>query len=206
MSSTVQERISVERGQRSNDPANPSTSGYKADNAKQAGLADLLFWNSNTGAAIGSLSMGSRVTRVVTDLSQTPLRKTGGPLDIALDGYGFLAVSTGSGVRYTRDGQLVIDGDGRLATDTGDLVLGTSGSPITVGQVCAPSQISIDSRGSVKVGARTVGTLAVMSLTGATKQGDSLFTGAPGVRPPGTTVRQGFVEGSEPHRRRGTSA
>jgi flagellar basal-body rod protein FlgF len=131
----------------------------------------------------------------VPDLSQTPLRKTGGPLDIALDGHGFLAVSTWSGVRYTRDGQFVIDGDGRLATATGDLVLGTSGSPITVGQVSAASQISIDSRGRVKVGARTVGTLAVMSLTGATKQGDTLFTGTPGVRPAGTTVRQGFVEG-----------
>lgn len=196
----------MERGQRSNDLANPPTSGYQADNAEQSGFSDLLLWNSNTGAAVGSLSMGSRITRVVTDLSQKPLRKTGGPLDIALDGHGFLAVSTESGVRYTRNGQLVIDGDGRVATDTGDLVLGTSGSPITVGQVSVPSQISIDSRGSVKVGTRTVGTLAVMSLTGATEQGDTLFTGTPGVRPASTTVRQGFVEGSGVHGRRGTSA
>ena len=189
----------MERGQLSNDLANPSRSG---SNAERASFSDLLLWNPNTGAAVGSLRMGTRIARVVTDLSQTPLRKTGGPLDIALDGPGFLAVSTASGVRYTRDGRLVIDGDGRLATETGDLVLGTSGSPITVGQVSAPGQISIDSRGSVKVGTRTVGTLAVMSLTGATKQGDTLFTGAPGVRPAGTTVRQGFVEGSEVDRTR----
>jgi flagellar basal-body rod protein FlgF len=180
----------------SNDLANASTPGYKADNAEQASFSDLLLWNSNTGAAVGSLSMGSRITKVVTDLSQGPLQSTGDPLDVALDGPGFLAVSTGSGVRYTRDGELVIDGEGRLATDTGDLVLGTSGSPITVGQVSDPSQISIDSRGTVKVGTRTVGTLAVMSLTGATKQGDTLFTGSPGVRPAGTTVQQGFIEGS----------
>jgi len=100
-------------------------------------------------------------------------------------------------VRYTRDGQLVVDGGGRLATDTGDLVLGTSGSPITVGQSTDPSTISIDARGTVKVGTRTVGTLAVMSLTCATKQGDTLFTGSPGLRPAGTTVQQGFLEGSE---------
>lgn len=196
----------MERGQLSNDLANPSTSGSKADNAEQPSFSDLLLWNSNTGAAVGSLSMGSRIRRAVTDLSQRPLRKTGGPIDIALDGHGFLAVSTGSGVRYTRNGQLVIDGDGRLATDTGDVVLGTSGSPITVGQVSTPSQISIDSRGSVKVGTRTVGTLAVMSLSGATKRGDTLFTGTPRLRPAGTTVQQGFVEGSGVHRRRGTSA
>ena len=144
--------------------------------------------------------------KVVTDLSQGPLQSTGDPLDVALDGPGFLAVSTGLGVRYTRYGELVIDGDGRLATDPGDLVLGTSGSPITVGQVSDPSQISIDARGTVKVGTRTVGTLAVMSLTGATKQGDTLFTGTPGVRPAGTAVLQRFLEGSGVHRRRGASA
>ena len=127
--------------------------------------------------------MGSRITKVVTDLSQGPLQNTGNPLDLALVGPGFLAVATGSGVRYTRDGQLVVDGRGRLTTATGDLVLGTSGKPITVGQVCDPSQISIDQRGTVKVGTRTVGTLAVMSLTGATKQGDTLFTGTPGGAP-----------------------
>ncbi len=186
----------VRQDQLANDLANASTPGYKADSAEQASFSDLLLWNSNTGAAVGSLSMGSRITKVVTDLSQGPLQNTGDPLDIALDGPGFLAVSTGSGVRYTRDGELVVDGDGRLATDTGDLVLGTSGSPITVGQSTDPSTISIDSRGTVKVGTRTVGTLAVMSLTGATKQGDTLFTGAPGVRPAGTTVQQGFLEGS----------
>jgi flagellar basal-body rod protein FlgF len=90
----------------------------------------------------------------------------------------------------------VVDGRGRLTTATGDLVLGTSGKPITVGQVSDPSQISIDQRGTVKVGARTVGTLAVMSLTGATKQGDTLFSGTPGVRPAGTNVQQGSLEGS----------
>ena len=186
----------VRQDQLANDLANASTPGYKADSSEQASFSDLLLWNSNTGAAVGSLSMGSRITKVVTDLSQGPLQNTGDPLDVALDGPGFLAVSTGSGVRYTRDGELVVDGDGRLATDTGDLVLGTSGSPITVGQSTDPSTISIDSRGTVKVGTRTVGTLAVMSLTGATKQGDTLFTGTPGVRPAGTTVQQGFLEGS----------
>ncbi len=85
-------------------------------------------------------------------------------------------------------------------------MLGTSGSPITVGRVSDPCQISIDARGTVKVGTRTVGTLAVMSLTGATRQGETLFTGAPGVRPAGTAVLQRFLEGSGVHRRRDASA
>jgi len=186
----------VRQDQLANDLANASTPGYKADNSEQASFSDLLLWNSSTGAPVGSLSMGSRITHVVTDLTQGPLQSTGNPLDLALDGPGFLAVATSSGVRYTRDGQLMVDARGRLCTDTGNLVLGTSGKPITVGQVSDPTKISIDQRGTVKVGTRTVGTLAVMSLTGATKQGDTLFTGTPGVRPAGTTVQQGFLEGS----------
>jgi flagellar basal-body rod protein FlgF len=186
----------VRQDQLANDLANASTPGYKADNSEQASFSDLLLWNSSTGAPVGSLSMGSRITHVVTDLTQGPLQSTGNPLDVALDGPGFLAVATGSGVRYTRDGQLLVDARGRLCTDTGNLVLGTSGKPITVGQVSDPSKISIDQRGTVKVGNRTVGTLAVMSLTNTTKPGDTLFTGTPGVRPAGTTVQQGFLEGS----------
>jgi flagellar basal-body rod protein FlgF len=154
----------------------------------ERGFSDLLLWNANTGTAVGSL------------------QSTVNPLDVALDGPGFLAVSTGLGVRYTRNGELVIDGDGRLATDPGNLVLGTSGSPITVGRVSDPCQISIDARGTVKVGTRTVGTLAVVSLTGATKQAETLFTGTPGVRPARTAVRQRFLEGSGVRRRRETSA
>jgi flagellar basal-body rod protein FlgF len=178
MSSTVEERTSV----------------------VERGFWDVLLWNTNTGTAVGSLSMGSCITKAVPDLSQGPLERTADPLDVALDGPGFLAVSTGLGVRYTRNGKFVIDGGGRLATHPGNLVLGTSGSPITVGQVSDPGQISIDARGTVKVGTRTVGTLAVMSLTGATMQSETLFIGTPGVRPAGTAVLQRFLEGSEVHR------
>ena len=104
----------VRQDQLANDLANASTPGYKADNSEQASFSDLLLWNSSTGAPIGSLSMGSRITHVVTDLTQGPLQSTGDPLDVALNGPGFLAVATGSGVRYTRDGQLMVDGRGRL--------------------------------------------------------------------------------------------
>jgi flagellar basal-body rod protein FlgF len=172
----------------------------------ERGFWNLPLWNSNTGTAVGSLSLGSCMTKTVPDLSQGPLQSTADPLDVALNGPGFLAVSTRLGVRYTRNGKFVIDDGGRLATHLGNLVLGTTGSPITVGQVSDPGQISIDARGTVRVGTRTAGTLAVMSLTGATKQGETLFNGSPGVRPAGTAVLQRFLEGPGVHRRREASA
>jgi hypothetical protein len=45
-----------------------------------------------------------------------------------------------------------------------------------------------------------------MSLTGATRQGETLFNGTPGVRPAGTAVLQRFLEGSGVHQRREASA
>jgi flagellar basal-body rod protein FlgF len=185
----------VRQDQIANDLANASTPGYKADRSAQASFADLLLQNSQTGQTVGSMSMGAHVARIVTSLEQGPLQNTGDPLDIALQGDGFLAVSTGAGTRYTRDGQLSLDSQGRLMTTTGYLVLGTNGQPITTG-ASTPDDITISQSGAVTVQGRTVGTLAVVSLTGATKEGDTLFTGAAGARPAGTTVNQGYLEGS----------
>ena len=58
-----------------------------------------------------------------TDFKQGDLRVTSSPLDIALDGKGFLEVSTPSGVRYTRQGSLKMATDGRLVTLEGYPVL-----------------------------------------------------------------------------------
>jgi flagellar basal-body rod protein FlgG len=69
-----------------------------------------------------------------TNFSQGGLRVTQQPLDVALDGQGFLEVSTPQGVRYTRAGSLKIGGDGKLQTSQGFPILsyqqgGTSTEP-----------------------------------------------------------------------------
>ncbi len=58
-----------------------------------------------------------------TDFRQGTLRVTQAPLDVALDGPGFLEVSTPQGVRYTRQGSLKMAMDGRLVTSEGHPVL-----------------------------------------------------------------------------------
>ncbi len=58
-----------------------------------------------------------------TNFRQGNLRVTQSPLDLALDGPGFLEVSTPSGVRYTRQGGLKLAMDGRLVTTEGYPVL-----------------------------------------------------------------------------------
>jgi flagellar hook-basal body protein len=52
---------------------------------------------------------------------------TKNPLDVAIDGGGFLTVQTPAGERYTKDGGLQINNQGQLVTAAGNPVLGTSG-------------------------------------------------------------------------------
>lgn len=54
-------------------------------------------------------------------------RRTGGPLDVAIIGDGFLELTTSQGVAYTRNGSLRIDEQGRLVSAAGDSVAGLSG-------------------------------------------------------------------------------
>jgi flagellar basal-body rod protein FlgG len=58
-----------------------------------------------------------------TNFRQGNLKVTQAPLDVALDGPGFLEVSTPSGIRYTRQGSLKMAMDGRLVTPEGYPVL-----------------------------------------------------------------------------------
>jgi flagellar basal-body rod protein FlgF len=66
-----------------------------------------------------------------TNFRQGNLRVTQSPLDVALNGPGFLEVSTPSGVRYTRQGSLKMAMDGRLVTNEGYPVLAASPGGLT---------------------------------------------------------------------------
>ena len=58
-----------------------------------------------------------------TNYRQGNLRVTNSPLDVAIDGPGFLEVSTPNGSRFTRQGSLKMAMDGRLVTSEGYPVL-----------------------------------------------------------------------------------
>ena len=162
-----------------NDLANASTPGYKADRAVQGSFGDLMLRNTQTGAQVGPLGMGSRIERQVTDLTAAPLRETGEPLDFAVEGDGFFAVSTAQGVRYTRDGQFSAAANGTLVDQRGNQVLGPNGQPVRVGA-------------DGKVPEASVGVFAV---TNARKVGDALLQGTAAGRATGQ-VRSGALEGS----------
>ncbi|WP_207476456.1 flagellar basal-body rod protein FlgF [Arenibaculum pallidiluteum] len=67
---------------------------------------------------------------VLRDLSAGPIAQTGNPFDLALDGDGYLVVETTSGPRYTRTGQMHLDGGRRIVNANGLPLLGEGNQPI----------------------------------------------------------------------------
>ena len=75
-----------------------------------------------------------------TNFKQGPLKVTQSPLDVALEGPGFLEVSTPQGIRYTRQGSLKVAQDGRLVTSQGYPVLAASPGGLAAAQLASAQQ------------------------------------------------------------------
>ena len=184
----------VRQDQIANDLANVSTTGYKADRSAQRSFGDMLLSERDTGQTVGHVSLGTEIAEIRTNLAPAPLKQTDEPLDIAIDGPGFLAVKTAAGTRYTRNGQLSLGPDGTLETAAGDPVLGADGQPL---KLAGQGRLEIAADGAVTTNGQPQGKLALVDLTGVAKQGATLFTGTPtATAPAGTAIRQGFLEGS----------
>lgn len=169
----------VRQEQISNQLANVNTPGYKSDRATQAGFGELLLQNTQTGAAVGRLSLGVEIAETSTDLAPAGIHETGEPLDFAVEGEGFFAVRTAAGVRYTRNGQFSTDAEGNLTDQQGDPVLGANGAPV-----------KLRADGTIAAGA-----IGVFEVAGAEKQGENLYTGN-ATGPAKGKVRAGFLEES----------
>ena len=112
----------------SNNLSNMNTTGY---NARRAEFADLHYQQMNRPGTVNAtdgtvlptgvqLGLGVRPTSVAVQLQQGSLSETGGDLDIAIEGNGYLEVTLPSGQSaYTRDGGLKRDGEGLVVTSDG---------------------------------------------------------------------------------------
>ncbi len=91
------------------------------------------------------------------NFAQGPLERTERPLDVAIDGEGFFAVSDGNVTRYTRDGQFAFNTAGELVLSAGEghwRVLDDAGSPVAVNE--AGGKVSISEDGTIRQGRAVV--------------------------------------------------
>lgn len=187
----------------SNNLANINTNGFKAERSM---FQEFL----NTGAHEDNFQAPDRRVSFVQDraayhdFTPGPLEQTKNPLDIAIDGPGFLVVQTPAGERYTRDGKLTIDPRGQLVNASGYPVLGNAG-PIVFQPTDKEINIAADGNVSVIEGTATIdslrGKLRLVSFArpqSLEKQGGNLFAATNDAGTPDTTaqVRQGYVEKS----------
>ena len=187
-----------------NNVANINTNGFKADRS-------LFEEFLNSGAHEDNFARPDRRVSFVQDrgtfhdfaAGNTELTKN--PLDVAIDGRGFLTVQTPAGERYTKDGGLQINNQGQLVTAGGNPVLGTSG-PIVFQPTDHDISIAADGNITVVEGTGRIdsvrGKLRLASFADAqklVKEGNNLFSAGQGVaaQPDITSkVRQGFIEKS----------
>jgi flagellar basal-body rod protein FlgF/flagellar basal-body rod protein FlgG len=187
-----------------NNIANINTAGFKADGS--------IFeeYVSPTASADNFLSGDRRVSFVQdratwVDMSQGPVERTNNPLDVAINGKGYLVVQTPRGERYTRNGGLQISNTGELVTSEGYQVLGESG-PITFQPKDRSITISEDGTISAREGSNTTdsqrGQLRIVSFDQPgllQKDGSSTFTAPANAAPQAdkiSRVAQGAIEKS----------
>jgi flagellar basal-body rod protein FlgG len=110
-----------------NNLANVNTTGFKRSRAQ---FEDLLYQTVQGAAVVGQpesqtapsiqVGRGTRLVGVQRLHTQGPMETTNRPLDVAIEGEGFLQVQMPSGqAAYTRDGSLQISDQGTLVTAQG---------------------------------------------------------------------------------------
>ena len=191
-----------------NNLANANTVGFKADVLTLSARLPENLENPGayayTNRLLDGLGGGSLFHPTAIDLRQGSLRQTGGALDIALEGDGFLRLETPAGQKdalLTRAGALARDGAGRLVlATTGAAVLSTTGRPIELADDA--TDVEIDAAGRVYQSGEEIARLAVVlpddraNLRKEGKDAFRLLGGRTKSAPDSTRVRQGQLEES----------
>jgi len=179
-----------------NNLANAATSGYKSDQE----FYGVFSADVASGAGDDAASTMPVIQRQWTDFSQGTLQATGNPMDVAINGSGFLVVNGPSGPLYTRNGSLQVLASGQLATADGYALQTASGGNI---QVASGKPIEISPDGTLTQEGQALGQLQVVNFAptaSLAKMGNTCFrnTDSKNVPAPATDVKveQGKIEGS----------
>jgi len=115
----------------SNNLANSNTTGFKRAKIE---FQDMLYQQEKDAGAVSGdgnvlptqveMGNGTQVVSTSRIFTQGIMKETGGRLDLAIDGQGFVEIELPSGeTGYTRDGALKVASDGRVTTSAGYPVL-----------------------------------------------------------------------------------
>jgi flagellar basal-body rod protein FlgG len=200
----------------SNNLANVNTTGFKRS---RAAFEDLMYQNDRQPGAQSSqatqvpagtmIGTGVRVVGTEKLFSQGELVQTNNPLDVAVQGRGFLQVTMPDGtVAYTRDGSFHLNSDGQIVTNSGypiepALTVPANAQSVTIGSDGTVSVALPGQAAPAQIG--TVQTADFINPAGLEARGENLYvetasSGAPQTGTPGLnglgTITQGSLESS----------
>lgn len=213
-----------------NNMSNANTPGYKADQASMRAFPEMLMDRMDSTSIptekklslpfnqrVGALNTGVYMQETIPSFVQGDLQETGRGLDVALldgsmpvdeetgvRGSVFLTVEGPDGSpRYTRNGNLTVNGNGFLTTNSGFYMLDENGDRIQL----ESDQFTVGENGQIVVDGNAVATLGVGysdNPNQLVKQGDGLFATEGNAALPDAyaednvsfTAKQGFLERS----------
>lgn len=180
-----------------NNMANMSTAGFKRE---QPLFHEYIEQGGETAVAAARNTSFVLDYGAVHDSRAGEFQTTGKPLDVMIDGPGYLAVEAADGTTaYTRAGFVKVLESGDLATAGGQRLLGEGGRPINV-PVDQAGALSISGDGTVTGPQGPLGRLTVTVFDEARvdPRGDGLMSGDGGrvLTAAETKLRSGGVEGS----------
>jgi flagellar basal-body rod protein FlgF len=181
-----------------NNLANASTTGFRAEKLSFQALP-----MTGDGSPTRVFTMDAQAG---ADLQPGIIQQTGRDLDVAVDGPGWLAVEATDGSEaYTRNGNLLINSNGVLQTQSGLNVVGDGGNitipPDTQVTIGKDGTVSVIQNGNLRSAVQVIGKLKLVNPPEAdmVKGGDGLFRvkgGAPADSDPSVTVSGGALESS----------
>lgn len=183
-----------------NNLSNANTNGFRAQQEIFRGVFAEAVDDSETSTISNAVNSYGILGGTAIDLGQGQITSTGNPLDLALDGQGFFAIQTKSGIRYTRDGSFLRASDGTLITRTGDNVLDANNQKI----VLPSGNVHISPNGTVSVsdanGSAIIAQLGLKNFASSDllTEGGNLFRARDGAKAAKAeaTVEQGSLEGA----------
>ena len=185
----------------SNNLANATTPGYKADQSSLRAFPEMLISHFGekdiptkngltlpTSQVVGPLNTGVYMQEAMPVFLQGNMRETDNNTDIALidvvmptneetggNATVFFSVTNNNGeTRYTRNGNFTLDQQGFLTTPAGNYVLDTNGAPIQLDS----DQFTVRPDGMIEQGGAIVGTIGIAYSENPlelVKEGDGLF-------------------------------
>lgn len=175
-----------------NNVANMTTPGYRSQNMV---FSEFIENPKNTDDPLSMvLDYGH-----YQNTAPGPVSKTGNPLDIALQGPGYIGVQTQGGeTMYSRAGSFQMNVNGELITGAGDLVAGEGGGSITIPSEA--KEINIDEKGVVSSDAGEIGQIMLVEFANLQEleaMGNGLYKSEATANPAeNTRIMQGMLEGS----------